>query len=1051
MRYKDIKCTLVIGSGPIVIGQAAEFDYSGSQACLALREEGIRTVLLNSNPATIQTDRDIADRIYIEPIEPDTVIEIIKREGIDSILPSTGGQVGLNLVVLLDKLGILSEYNIRVLGTPVKSIELAEDRKKFFNLMRDINEPVISSYTITKDNYINDVENIKRYPLILRTGFSLGGSGGTVINSRDELLNYCKEYFLTSDLDIEVDESLLGLKELEYEMIRDNNGNCISVCNMENLDPMGIHTGESIVVTPSQTLSNDDYQMLRKAAIHVVSAIGVIGACNIQFALDQKRNEYYVVEVNPRTSRSSALASKASGYPIARISTKIAIGYNLNEIINPITKNTYAAFEPSLDYVTVKIPRWPFDKFSVSRRIGIEMKSTGEVMGIGRTFEEALMKAISSIDIPYSRRLRIKATKDEIIKNLEEPTDLRIFYIFEALFSGLDPEYISKLTKYDVFFIYKMKNIVDLLSGLKNKMPDNLKELKKYGISDAIISYFTGIDELSIIRERLKNNIVPSYKNIDTCSGEFESDTPYLYSTYDDFSDMMPENKRKIIVIGSGPNRIAQGVEFDYGSVKAIKAIKSLGYQAIMVNSNPETVSTDFDVSDRLYFEPITLEHVSNIIYRERPAGIIIQFSGQTGQNIAMDLNRIFNGIILGTQPESINIIENRVEFSKLLSRLNIKQPDYIEVNNINDVDERIKMIKLPVIIRSSFIIGGRAMDIIYDVDDLKSRVSEVFRDMPGYPVLISEYISNATEMDVDFVSDGEKFQIAGISVHVEEAGTHSGDASMILGPRFPSDDIKMKIENIIDKLVKELKLKGISNLQIAVKNDEVYIIELNARSSRSVPFVSKATGIDWASIAVSVMLGMNLEKRDVRLDSYFLKIPVFPFRRFRDMDTILGPEMKSTGEAMCCGKTLEEAFYKASKLIKKNFELKSVLITVNDNDKERIIDMAYELYKNGVRIYATPGTSKFLREHGIENTTVYRIKDMREPRLMDIIINNDVSLIINTPTNSYGSIRDGFSIRQYAIRLNIPLITNVRFAEPFVKALIKKPRLNYMEISEYF
>jgi len=1047
----DIKCTLVIGSGPIVVGQAAEFDYSGSQACLALKDDGIRTVLLNSNPATIQTDKEIADKIYIEPVEPDTVIEIIKKEKIDSILPSTGGQVALNLVVLLEKIGILSMYNIKILGTPVNSIEIAEDRNKFFKLMKKINEPVINSYTLKKNNYKNEIKNIKKYPLILRTGFSLGGSGGTIINDENELLKYCSDYFSINDYDLELDESLLGLKEIEYEMMRDNNGNCISICNMENLDPMGIHTGESIVVTPSLTLSNDDYQKLRTSAIHIVSEIGVIGSCNIQFALDQKNNECYVVEVNPRTSRSSALASKATGYPIARISTKIAIGYNLNEIKNPVTKNTYAAFEPSLDYITVKIPRWPFDKFSVKREIGIEMKSIGEAMGIGKIFEEALLKTISSLDIKNSKTLRLFINKNETIELLKKPTDLRIFAIFEALFQDMDVNFISEKTGYDAFFINKMNNIVNEIKNIEIKKLDNIDKLKTLGISDETISYYTKIDILDVIKYRFKNNIMPVYKNIDTCSAEFNSDTPYLYSCYDKYNDMDVKNNKKIIVIGSGPNRISQGVEFDYGAVKSILTLKKYGYTSIMVNSNPETVSTDFDISDILYFEPITLEHIANIIKRENPYGVIIQFSGQTGQNMAKDLNELFNDIILGTKPEDIYKIEERTIFSKKLKELNIKQPDFIEINNINDMEEKIKTINLPVIIRSSFIIGGRAMDIIYDYDILSDRIKELFTERPGYPILISKYIQEATEIDVDFVSDNNKAVICGISVHIEEAGTHSGDATMVLGPGLIENKKLEEIKNIVEKLRKNLKLSGISNLQLAIKNDDIYIIELNARSSRSIPFVSKATGINWVESGINAILGNNINEKYIVPESYFIKVPVFPFKRFKDLDVVLGPEMKSTGEAMCCGKTFNEAMSKVIKILKRNFKLESVIITVNDNDKITALKIAKKLSENKIKIYATPGTSKKLSENKIENTTVYRIKDMRKPGITETIKNNNISLIINTPSETYGSMRDGFSIRELGIKMDIPVITNIKFAEKLIESILSENKIEYRELSEYY
>ncbi len=1048
----DIKCTLVIGSGPIVIGQAAEFDYSGSQACLALKEEGVRTVLLNSNPATIQTDHEIADRVYIEPVDPESVLEIIKKEKIDSILPSTGGQVGLNLVILLDKLGILKSNGIKVLGTPVTSIEIAEDRKKFFNLMRQIGEPIIESYTLVREDYKNMIDRIKKYPLILRTGFSLGGSGGVIIKSRDELISYCDDYFSVHDDTVELDESLLGLKEIEYEMMRDNAGNCISICNMENLDPMGVHTGESIVTTPSLTLTNDDYQKLRTSAIHIVNEIGVIGSCNIQFALNQATNEYYVVEVNPRTSRSSALASKASGYPIARISTKIAMGYNINEIKNPVTKNTYAAFEPSMDYITVKIPRWPFDKFSVKREIGIEMKSIGEAMGIGRTFEEALMKSISSLDIKQAVPMRLFTSPEKARELMKIPNDQRIFAIFDALFQGISSAEISELSGYDEFFVEKMRNIAGGISSIKpGKIPENMEYLKLLGISDETISYYSKIGVPEIIKYRLEKNIIPVYKSIDTCSAEFESDTSYMYSSYDRYSDNKIASGKKVIVIGSGPNRISQGVEFDYGAVKSILSLRKMGFEAIMVNSNPETVSTDFDISDKLYFEPITLEHISNIVSVEKPQGIIIQFSGQTGQNMAEGLSKIFSDTVIGTQPADIFRIEERTKFSAALKELGIKQPDFIEASNMNDLEEKIGSIKLPVIIRSSFIIGGRAMDIIYDYGILQDRVRELFIERPGSPVLVSKYLQNATEIDVDFISSKKKSVIAGISVHIEEAGTHSGDATMVLGPHLLEASTLQKIEDIVEKLRVNFNLLGMSNLQLAIKDGEIYVIELNARSSRSVPFVAKATGINWVDYGIKAMMGIDPDIKYIEPRSYFIKVPVFPFKRFRDMDVILGPEMKSTGEAMCCGETFHEAMSKVIRIMKRNFQLKSVIITVNDSDKPKAVEIARKLSHNGVKIYATPGTYSALQAAGIGSTVVYRVKDLRLPGLSEVIRNENISMIINTPSESYGSIRDGFSIRNLGIKKDIPLITNIKFAGELVDSILSGKKAGIRELGDYY
>lgn len=1056
-KNNDIHRVLVIGSGPVVIGQAAEFDYAGSQACLSLREEGIQVILLNSNPATIQTDFSIADRIYIEPISVDTVVRIVKKENIDSILPTMGGQTSLNLVIELKKMGFLDSLKLKIIGTQIEAIEVAEDRKRFNDLMVEVSEPVADSVEITENNYKSDIENIKFMPVIVRTSFSLGGLGGSIIRTREELLKFSKKLFLSTNFEsFEAEKSIEGLRELEYEMIRDNVGNCITICNMENLDPMGVHTGESIVVTPSQTLSDIEYHMLRSSAVKIVSALDIKGACNIQFALNQNTGKYYIVEVNPRTSRSSALASKASGYPIARISTKIALGYNLNEIKNPITKNTYAASEPSLDYITVKIPRWPFDKFDVDRSIGIQMKSIGEVMGIGRTFEEAFMKAITSLDINESTKLRIFSKEDDLEELLSLPTDRKVFAIFEALFRDYDIKKIMEITGYNQYFIYKFNNIVKLLRKLElGKIPDDLKSYKILGISDELISSFTNMPSLSITKERISKGILPAYKTIDTCSGEFKADTPYLYSTYNGESefDNSDETREKIIVTGSGSNRISQGLEFDYGAVKAVQTLKSLGYVTVMINCNPETVSTDFDISDYLYFEPLTLEHISNIVNREKPKGIIIQFSGQTGQNIASSLSELFGeDIILGTSPSDIDSIEERTIFANQLDGLGIKQPEFTIVANEQEIEEKIDLIELPVITRSSFIIGGRAMDIVYDTDTLSKRIISLFGARPDFPVLISKYINNATEIDIDFISDGEKAVICGISVHIEEAGTHSGDATMVIGPDPIKPELSKKIGSIVSILAKHFHLLGISNLQIAVKGKDVYIIELNARSSRSLPFVSKATGVDWVSYGIKSILGYPLKIGSVKLSSYFVKVSVFSFNRFLDLDIILGPEMKSTGEGMGIGRTFEEAIAKTTKILNKNFKLSdSVIITVNDKDKESILEYAKLLEQNGLKIYSTQGTSHFLNKNNVKATTIYKMTDPGEPKISSILLTEKISMIINTPTMMSGVVRDGFEIRRIAIQKDILVVTNVNLAKAIITSALKEGNMDYREIREYY
>lgn len=1056
-RDSSIRNVLVIGSGPVVIGQAAEFDYAGSQACLSLREEGIRTVLINSNPATIQTDHEIADRVYIEPITLEAVESIALKEKVDSILPSMGGQTALNMALALKRDGFLERTGIRVLGTSAESIEIAEDREKFHDLMTQIGEPVAPSARLKASDYVESLERIDFYPLIVRTSFSLGGSGGRIIDDKQSLADLCEEFFQTYPYQsLELEKSLEGLKEIEYEVIRDNAGNCITICNMENLDPMGVHTGESIVVTPSQTLSDREYHFLRDAAIHVISALQIKGACNIQFALDPDNGQYYIVEVNPRTSRSSALASKASGYPIARTSSKIALGYNLTEIRNPITGNTSAAFEPSLDYITVKIPRWPFDKFDVDRRIGVQMKSIGEVMGIGRTFEEALMKAVSSLDTQESRKLRLGVDDEKLASLLAIPSDLRLYAIFEALFRGWDHQRISKLCGYPLYFISKMDNIVQSLQSLeRGSIPENMGHLKSLGIPDSIISTFTGVPETDIVLERERRSLMPVFKAIDTCSGEFEANTPYLYSTYDAENETFPTGKNRgtVIVLGSGPNRISQGLEFDYGAVKAVVELRRMGYRTVMINSNPETVSTDFDISDTLYFEPLDLEHISNVIFREQPCRLIIQFSGQTGQNLAASLQRIFGAsLFLGTSPDSIDRIEDRKRFAESLQEMKLLQPDFVTITNMQQAVQAIETVKLPLIVRSSFIIGGRAMDIVSDREDLLRRISDLLKERPEYPILLSRYVENATEIDVDFVSDGINSVIAGVCVHIEEAGTHSGDATMIMGPELPPDDLYNNIRELVTKMTRKFSLRGFSNLQLAVRGGEIYIIELNARASRSLPFVSKATGVNWIKEGIDAYLGKRVDERQVKPKSYFVKVPVFPFNRFLDLDAVMGPEMKSTGEAMGAGKDLEQAMLKALQLMRISIPSSGkILVSLSDRDKNDAIGVVPALRDLGYDIYCTPGTRKFLMEQGVETRIVYKIEDLRSPRVDEFIVREKPVLIINTPTMRSGSIRDGNEIRRLAIRGNIPLITNLRLAQSMVASLGSRKRLDYLEISQYW
>lgn len=1054
---RRIGSVLVIGSGPVSIGQAAEFDYAGSQACLAFRDEGIKVVLLNSNPATIQTDYSIADRIYIEPITVDSVLSIIEKEHIDGIFAAVGGQTALNLLISLNNEGILERYNLEVLGTPVENVELAENRQKFHEFMQEINQPVAESWTFTKGNYETIIASIGEMEYIVRTSFSLGGSGGNIIPDRKSLLSFCREFFsIRPEEDLNVEQSLLGLTELEYEMMRDKAGNCISICNMENIDPMGVHTGESIVVTPSMTLTDKEYHLLRTAAIDVIGSLNIIGACNIQFALNRDNGDYYIVEVNPRTSRSSALASKSSGYPIARISTKLSLGYLLHEVRNPITVDSFAGSEPSLDYVTVKIPRWPFDKFPVSRDLGVQMKSIGEVMGIGRTFEEALMKAIASLDTRDATNIRLFVTDEKLRELLEKPNDRRIFSIFEALFRNWDIEKICSISSYLPFFVERIAKVVSLLKTIGiNEIPANLNSIKEMGISDETIASFSRMNARRITEHRIWNGIVPSYRSIDTCSGEFEAVTPYLYSTYGENSDVWKDNgKEKIIILGSGPNRISQGLEFDYGAVKASTRIRELGYEAIMINSNPETVSTDFDISDRLFFEPVTLEHVANIIHTERPKGIIIQFSGQTGQNMALDIREMFgDSIFLGTLPENIFRIEDRGKFASALKKMGIRQPEFHEVYSENDTDLILNRLSTPLIVRSSFIIGGRAMEVIHNRESAIEMVRQALQERPGFPVLISKYIENATEIDVDFISDGKNASICGISVHVEEAGTHSGDATMVFGPDDPSQETVERLKKMVNDLCDEFHLTGLSNLQVMYRNGEIFVIELNSRASRTVPFISKAAGIDYVSRAIDAMLGLYNPGNDQYNPplSYAVKVPVFPFRKFPELDIFLSLEMKSTGEGMALGRTLEEAMNKAMLLYHSNaVDTQKVILTLGEDDKSSALGVINMLNEQKSRLFCTPGTAAFLKSKGIECETVYKLEDVRSPKIDEIIRNGSISLIVNTPGSNGRYQRDGFEIRKLALSKNIPVITNLRMAQTAISIAGKTVKFDARELAEY-
>ncbi|MGC8859623.1 MAG: carbamoyl-phosphate synthase (glutamine-hydrolyzing) large subunit [Thermoplasmata archaeon] len=1034
MRDPSIKNVLLIGSGPIQIGQAAEFDYSGTQACRAFKEEGCRVVVLNSNPATIQTELEFADVVYIEPINASTVEKIIQNEKIDSIAAGFGGQTALNLAHELSENGILERYGVRIIGTGVEAIDIAEDRERFRDFLISLGEPVPLGIRC------KDIEEVKRaaesigsFPIIVRSSFTLGGSGSGIANDMESLLRIAEESLNISPLhQIIVEESLLKLQEFELELIRDRKGNKIVVCSMENVDPMGIHTGESIVVTPSLTLSDEDYQKLRDSAFNIIENLGIIGACNIQFSVDPGTGRYYVIEVNPRTSRSSALASKATGFPIARIAAKLALGYTLDEIKNPVTGVTYASFEPSIDYVTVKIPRWPFDRFrDADRRIGMSMKSTGEVMGIGRSFQEALMKAILSLDQGYYHLDHLNMDDNEILRCIEEATDTRIFCIAEAIRRKMDLEEISRLSGWNIFFIKKIENIVSMEEECNTR--DCIREAKKRGFSDRYISQRLGIDEFELRRIRKEMGIVPVFKAIDTCAGEFEAITPYYYSTYLGEENESSPTGNSIIIIGSGPIRIGQGIEFDYSSVEAVIGIRDNGKNAIIINNNPETVSTDFDISNKLYFEPITFEHVANIIELENPQGVMVQFGGQTSINITGDIARYFgNGIIMGTGVDTIDLMEDRGRFSNFLESHSLeKAPSYyVEIEKAHEYAE---IIGYPILIRPSYIIGGIGVAILYNREDLENYIRSI-RIKKGTRLLIEKYIENAMELDIDAVSNGRDVWIMGMLEHIEEAGVHSGDSTMIYPPISLKRDRIEYIERMIKDITLDLGIVGLVNYQIMLKDDSIIFIEGNPRASRTVPFLSKARGVQYPKIAALYMLGLENKFQEKNNNLYYVKLSVFPFSKLKGSDAILGPEMKSTGEIMGIGRDPYEALYK-SFLSAFGMRRRSILLSINDEDKKYLDQIAEDL-SGGFEVYATSGTAEYLRNLGVKVNVAHRISEKRSPTIYSLIEDGRIGYIVNTPSRSYKSYRDGYMIRRYAIDHGIPLITNIRLAKFLVRSL---------------
>ena len=1050
---KDIKKVLIIGSGPIQIGQAAEFDYSGSQACKSLREEGIETVLVNSNPATIQTDMGMADTVYTEPLTPEVVAKIIKEEEVDSILPTMGGQTGLNIATGLGDLGLLE--GIKVLGSDVQTIKDVEDRDLFANLMDEIGEKIPKCQAVESvDAALEAVKEIG-YPVIVRPAFTLGGTGGGIAHNEEELIEIANHGLDMSFINqVLIDESVLGWKEIEFEVMRDKEDTCIIVCTMENIDPMGIHTGDSVVVAPIQNLCDETIQKMRDASIKIIRALGIRGGCNIQFALNPETDEYKVIEVNPRVSRSSALASKATGYPIAKISSKIALGLTLDEIKNDITKETPASFEPAIDYVVIKIPRWPFDKFKgISREVGVQMKATGEVMAIGRTFEEAFQKALRSLDMGFDGFEYVEYTEDD----LANPTDLIYFQIYSAIKDGMDIDRIRELTNIDNFFLYKIRNIVNFENGVTaDKLDDEayLRKAKQIGCSNKRLADLSGQTEEYIRNLLSRYNIKQSYKMVDTCAAEFEAKTPYYYSSYDAGNELVSTTKKKVVILGAGPIRIGQGIEFDYCCVHSSLALKEDGIETILINNNPETVSTDYDISDKLFFEPITFEDVMGVIDQEKPDGVIVQFGGQTSINLAVPLANA--GVkILGTPYESIDRVEDRELFAELLEKLHIHQAPYGTANSFEEAKEIAERITFPVLVRPSYVIGGRAMEIVYDNNELEEYMKEAVKVSPEHPILVDKFLEDAIELDVDILCDGEDVFIAGIMEHIEEAGVHSGDSACVIPPQTIPEHILDTIRENSTKLALELDVKGLMNIQYAVKLDEemVYIIEANPRASRTVPFVSKAIGVPLAKVATWIMNGAKLKDfgldKEIKIDHVAVKESVFPFLKLPESDTVLGPEMKSTGESIGIDESYGMAFYKSQ--LSAGMDLPKegkIFISVKEQDKKKIRPIADKATTLGFDLVATSGTADAT---GLDSVEKIKKVSQGSPNIKEAILNKEIDLIINTSEGKQ-SAKDGYIIRRLAIELGIPYVTTLAGARAALNAIqaVQNHEINVKSLNRY-
>ena len=1047
-KRNDIKKILLIGSGPIIISQACEFDYSGTQACKSLREEGYEVVLINSNPATIMTDPEMADRTYIEPITPEAVEKIIARERPDALLPTLGGQTGLNTAVALAESGVLKKYNVEMIGASLDVIHKAEDREKFRHAIEKI------GLRMPKSGFARSLQEVMKiaddigFPIIVRASFTLGGTGSGVAYNREELMEIAKAGLDASMIsEVMIEESVLGWKEYELEVMRDKADNVVIICSIENFDAMGVHTGESITVAPAQTLTDKEYQIMRDASIAIMREIGVeTGGSNVQFAVHPRTGEMIVVEMNPRVSRSSALASKATGFPIAKIAAKLAVGYTLDEIPNDITRETMASFEPTIDYCVVKIPRWTFEKFPETEDfLTTSMKSVGETMAIGRTFKESLQKAIRSLEIgrfslDQSLPPDLKDPHEFLKSKLIKPNSLRLFYIAAAMQNGMEIEELYQLTKIDPWFLHQIREIVEAEDELKKSTPSTelLKEAKKMGFSDRALASFWKMTEQEIRNWREKENIIPVYKLVDTCAAEFEAYTPYYYSTYETETETRPSAKKKIAIIGGGPNRIGQGIEFDYCCVHASFALREEGCESIMINSNPETVSTDYDTSDKLFFEPVTLEDVLNIIQAEKPDGVIVQFGGQTPLNLARGLEAA--GVpIIGTTPDAIDRAENRDRFQEIVHKLNLNQPDNDTAMDVEKALEAAERIGYPVLVRPSYVLGGRSMEIVYDSETLRSFMAKALLVSPGHPILIDKFLEDAVEVDVDAISDGTTTVVAGIMEHIEEAGIHSGDSACILPPLSLAPDILELIEKQTKLLAAELNVIGLMNIQYAIKDGKLYVLEVNPRASRTVPFVSKAIGVPLAKLATKVMIGKSLKElgfvKRIIPKHVSVKEAVFPFNRFPDVDILLGPEMKSTGEVMGIDHSFGLAFAKSQMAAGFKMPVKgSVFISVNDYYKDKIVAVAKSFQDMGFKIVATSGTARHLKAHGIDAQVVFKVSEGR-PHIVDLIKNGDIQMVINTSLGRKSS-KDAYHIRRGALIYNVLYTTTIAGARALCEAV---------------